>query len=61
MKSKKIGFFLVFVTGIIFAATSQGFAQNSASYPDKPITIVVPYPPGGFNDTLGRNSVMPGV
>ncbi len=29
----------------------QSFAQ---SYPVKPIKIVVPYPPGGFNDTLGR-------
>src|SRR3954468_356828 len=25
-----------------------------AEYPDKTIRIVVPYPPGGFNDTLGR-------
>lgn len=30
------------------------YAQGVGSYPDKPITIVVPYPPGGFNDTLGR-------
>jgi tripartite-type tricarboxylate transporter receptor subunit TctC len=29
----------------------SAIAQN---YPAKPIKIVVPYPPGGFNDTLGR-------
>jgi tripartite-type tricarboxylate transporter receptor subunit TctC len=27
---------------------------SAQSYPSKPIKIVVPYPPGGFNDTLGR-------
>jgi tripartite-type tricarboxylate transporter receptor subunit TctC len=33
-----------------FLVVSNAFAQ----YPSKPIKIVVPYPPGGFNDTLGR-------
>jgi tripartite-type tricarboxylate transporter receptor subunit TctC len=32
----------------LFAAPAQ------ADYPDKTIRIVVPYTPGGFNDTLGR-------
>jgi tripartite-type tricarboxylate transporter receptor subunit TctC len=33
------------------AFITNAFAQP---YPSKPIRIVVPYPPGGFNDTLGR-------
>jgi tripartite-type tricarboxylate transporter receptor subunit TctC len=28
--------------------------EDLSSYPDKTIKIVVPYPPGGFNDTLAR-------
>ncbi|HKX95177.1 MAG TPA: tripartite tricarboxylate transporter substrate binding protein [Methylibium sp.] len=31
-----------------------GAARAQDSYPIKPIRIVVPYPAGGFNDTLGR-------
>ena len=37
--------------GWIPVFTGMTFAQT---YPSKPIKIVVPYPPGGFNDTLGR-------
>lgn len=37
--------------GITLIATS--FAQQ---YPNKAVKIVVPYPPGGFNDTLARIS-----
>jgi tripartite-type tricarboxylate transporter receptor subunit TctC len=29
-------------------------AQNAEPYPSKTIRYVVPYPPGAFNDTLGR-------
>ena len=38
------------MTMVAFAA----MAAHAQSYPTKPIRIVVPYPPGGFNDTLGR-------
>jgi tripartite-type tricarboxylate transporter receptor subunit TctC len=54
MKAKKIGFFIAFAIGILSITANQLFAQSPVSYPDKPITIIVPYPPGGFNDTLGR-------
>ena len=33
------------------AAAAQALAQG---YPAKPVKVVVPYPPGGGNDTLGR-------
>ncbi len=38
---------------LFMSFTQSVFAQDN-SYPNKPIKIVVPYPPGGFNDTLGR-------
>ena len=37
----------------VLAAFGIGAAQ-AQEYPTKPVRIVVPYPAGGFNDTLGR-------
>jgi tripartite-type tricarboxylate transporter receptor subunit TctC len=36
----------------LLAASGSAAAQDA--YPSKPITLVVPWPPGGFNDVLGR-------
>ncbi len=37
--------------GIAAAAAPSAFAQ---AFPEKPVQIVVPYPPGGLTDNLGR-------
>jgi tripartite-type tricarboxylate transporter receptor subunit TctC len=39
---------------LALAIAAPAFAQSASTYPEKPIRIVVPYPPGGFNDTLAR-------
>ena len=39
---------------VAFAASTHLGAQGAANYPTKPVRIVVPFPPGAFNDTLGR-------
>src|SRR5688572_33315745 len=36
---------------LLCCAAAQAFAQG---YPAKPVRLIVPYPPGGGNDTLGR-------
>ena len=41
--------------GALFGATRPAAAQAKSSYPDKPLRIVVPGPPGGATDILGRS------
>jgi tripartite-type tricarboxylate transporter receptor subunit TctC len=40
----------------VFSLTLMAFGAAAQGFPERPVKIVVPYPPGGFNDTLARVS-----
>lgn len=42
---------LLAISGVFFALTATSAAQD---YPTRPVRIVIPFPPGGFNDIVGR-------
>lgn len=39
---------------VLFGGTAAFADEAAADYPSRPIHYIVPYPPGAFNDTLGR-------
>ncbi|MEY2659199.1 MAG: hypothetical protein RLZZ123_371 [Pseudomonadota bacterium] len=52
--SKRLAVSLGFV---LAAATSMGpnaSAQHAAAYPDRPVRVIIPFPPGGTLDKVGR-------
>lgn len=51
--SSRLAALVVMAVGISGTLTGTGDAI-AQSYPSRPITIVVPFPPGGVTDTLGR-------
>ncbi|HEX3141117.1 MAG TPA: tripartite tricarboxylate transporter substrate binding protein [Rhizobacter sp.] len=45
---------LCMLTLAFAAATTTGSALAQGNWPDKPITMIVPFPPGGVADTVAR-------
>lgn len=42
------------LTGVLAGILPIAFTSAQAAYPNKPITIIVPYAPGGTTDVVGR-------
>lgn len=45
----------IFIFSALTGAASITMAQNANAYPVKPITMIVPFPPGGVTDLVARD------
>jgi tripartite-type tricarboxylate transporter receptor subunit TctC len=55
MHMPKLRSALLMAAGLLLALTTAVAAQDPAKdYPGKPVRVIVPFPPGAINDTVGR-------
>jgi tripartite-type tricarboxylate transporter receptor subunit TctC len=53
MKNRRLALVLLAQAATLFIATT-GLAQAQSDYPNKPVKIIVPFPPGGTSDVMAR-------
>ena len=46
--------FIVAWAAVLVLGTARPFPANAQSYPSKPVRFIIPFPPGGPTDILGR-------
>ena len=50
---RRVTLVLLSVSALLAAATLPGIS-SAQDYPAKPIKLIIPYPPGGATDVIGR-------
>ena len=45
---------IAFIPALVLVATAPAYAQDAASYPSRPIRMIVPFAPGGGLDITTR-------
>src|ERR1700750_839738 len=48
----KLRSLLLTAAGLLVACTTM--AASQADYPNRPVRLIIPFPPGGSNDVVGR-------
>ena len=58
MKNRKLQRFkilgILLTLCAVFAVTTATAVSAADAYPSKPIRLIIPFPPGGSNDIVGR-------
>src|ERR1700739_2846503 len=53
-KSRSLPIMTAGLLALATAAATPALAQTAADYPTKPVRLIIPFPPGGSNDVVGR-------
>ena len=54
LKQTRISFCMLAASSIMALSSSVAWGQSTANYPEKPVKFIIPFPPGGTLDKVGR-------